>query len=318
VLPLRSMAGPSIGRQARPPILIVGAASRDIATDDPRGWRLGGGVTYGAMAAARLGAHVRALVGADDEAARAQELDLLRDAGVEVHIVNLARGPIFDNQPLPDGGRRQVAHQAADKITPSACPREWRTSGAVILAPVAGELGPGWARLFSEDMLIALGWQGLLRRIVAGRPVEPRRMRPLSLIARADLNVVSAEDARLGGAPLERLLRREGQQLVITNGPRTAMHVIRRDGRLAFRTLPVRPATHIRDETGAGDVFLAGWAAATLAQGAGGQRTSPRALALAVAAASAKVEVGSLVELPDLSQVRDRLLRPPPACRQRS
>ena len=70
----------------RPSVLIVGAASRDLAADDPRGWRLGGGVSYGGLTLARLGLRVRAVVGADAEAARAWELDLLREAGAAVHV----------------------------------------------------------------------------------------------------------------------------------------------------------------------------------------------------------------------------------------
>ena len=65
-----------------PDIVVVGAASRDRVEDDPRGWRLGGAVSYAALAIARLGLRVGALVGADAEAATARELDLLREAGL--------------------------------------------------------------------------------------------------------------------------------------------------------------------------------------------------------------------------------------------
>ena len=37
-----------------PDVVVVGAAARDIAPDDPRGWRLGGGVSYSALTTARL------------------------------------------------------------------------------------------------------------------------------------------------------------------------------------------------------------------------------------------------------------------------
>ena len=47
-----------------PDIVVVGAASRDRVEDDPRGWRLGGAVSYAALAIARLGLRVGALVGA--------------------------------------------------------------------------------------------------------------------------------------------------------------------------------------------------------------------------------------------------------------
>src|SRR5687767_7324595 len=91
---------------ARPSVLVVGAASRDITSGDPRGWRLGGAITYGALALARLGFRVRALVGADREAAEAHELDLLRGAGADVAIVRLRSGPVFENIEAPDGRRQ--------------------------------------------------------------------------------------------------------------------------------------------------------------------------------------------------------------------
>ena len=42
-------------------IVHVGSACRDLATDDPRGWRLGGGVTYAALTTARLGLRTAAV-----------------------------------------------------------------------------------------------------------------------------------------------------------------------------------------------------------------------------------------------------------------
>src|SRR6478752_3913971 len=44
-------------------VLHVGSASRDLTSDDPRGWRLGGGVTYAALTTARLGLRTAAVVG---------------------------------------------------------------------------------------------------------------------------------------------------------------------------------------------------------------------------------------------------------------
>ncbi len=50
-------------------VLHVGSASRDLTDDDPRGWRLGGGVTYAALTTARLGLRTAAVVGVDGVAA---------------------------------------------------------------------------------------------------------------------------------------------------------------------------------------------------------------------------------------------------------
>src|SRR6185295_20414519 len=53
VRPLVSQGPRGVARN--PMVLVVGAASRDITPDDPRGWRLGGAATYGSLLLARLG-----------------------------------------------------------------------------------------------------------------------------------------------------------------------------------------------------------------------------------------------------------------------
>jgi len=103
----------------------VGAASRDVVEDDRRGWRLGGGVSYSALAVARLGLPTRAVIGVDREASTAPELDLLRQAGVDVHLVPLERGPVFVNIERPEG-RLQLCHSPSDPVPTEAVPDEWR------------------------------------------------------------------------------------------------------------------------------------------------------------------------------------------------
>ena len=75
-------------------VVHVGSACRDVAPDDPRGWRLGGGVTYAALTTARLGLRTAAVVGVDALASTARELDDLRDAGVDILRVDLPEGPM--------------------------------------------------------------------------------------------------------------------------------------------------------------------------------------------------------------------------------
>ena len=176
-----------------PGVVVVGAASRDRVADDPRGWRLGGAVSYGALAIARLGLRVAALVGTDAEAADAEELDTLREAGVDVRVAALASGPVFDNIEEP-GGRRQVAYEAADPLPVEALPPEWRSAPAWLLGPVAGELPDAWADVPSEDALVAIGWQGLLRDVRAGEPVRHLAPGPSPLLRRADIVAVSGTD----------------------------------------------------------------------------------------------------------------------------
>lgn len=303
------------GETPGPWLLVVGAASRDVDASDPRGWRLGGTVTYAAMVAARLCVRVRALVGVDGEAARSHELEALRDAGVELALVRLDRGPVFENRQT-DHGRVQLVQGGSDRLAPGALPSGWAEAPAVLLGPVAGEIGEDWADAPRHDALVALGWQGLVRRLHPGSPVERLPLRPNRLAERADVAVASAEDAARGGAPLTDLLARPGQELALTHGARGALHV-RRHGearpRLSMRRLPAIPSRSGAHPTGAGDVFLAAWVVARLVSP---PDTPPwRSLAVASAAASLTVDARTLTDLPDASSIWRRLVRPPGARR---
>jgi len=290
---------------ARPTVLVVGAASRDVTTADPRGWRLGGAVTYGSLTLARFGLRVRALVGVDRDASNAGELDLLREAGVEVALAPLAHGPVFENIERPDG-RRQRCLSAADPIAVTQLPAGWRATDALFLGPVAAELGPEWAGLPAP--FVALGWQGLLRRLVAGTDVQRIDPAPSPLLDAAGLVGVSIDDID-PGTRLSALvdLIRPGAALVVTRGDRggTAL-TSRRPARSALRAYPAIPPNRVVDATGAGDVFLAALLASTIDPSRIGTDDMAARLRLAAAAGSLAVEGPGLVGVPALDAVRRR------------
>jgi sugar/nucleoside kinase (ribokinase family) len=295
----------------RPTVLVVGAASRDLDPADPRGWRLGGTVTYASLAIARLGVGVRTLIGVDDEAASAHELGLLVAAGCEIELARLPHGPVFENLQT-SAGRRQVAYDVSDQIPVGELPLRWRDSDTVLLGPVAGELGGEWAEAFAPASLVALGWQGLLRRLERHQPVLPLPVQPSPLLARAEIALVSAEDlaATSRAALLADLLPRVGQQLLITNGPQPALHLRRSADGFRARTLAPPTAGVVRDTTGAGDVLLGSWLAGVAAARAAGQpATADQLLRVAFTAATLHVEAGALAQMPDLRRLCDRLTR---------
>ena len=286
-----------------PVVLVVGAASRDLVNDDPRGWRLGGAVTYASLALARLGLDVRALVGADAEAAEAEELDLLRSAGVALALGRLLSGPVFDNV-------RHVLHSTSDRIPLTALPRRW-TSGfdALVIAPVADEIGDEWATLAAAtpEPLVGLGWQGLLRVLERNQRIVPRAPAASPLLAAAHVVVMSEADVLAHVTPeaMHGFLRPKAT-LVWTQGANGG-RVLAPDsaGGLRSAPYPAIPSDGILDPTGAGDVFLAGMVAATLQPSLGDPLT------VAAAAASLTVEGAGLTGVPDLAAVRRRMTRPP-------
>ena len=258
-------------------VVHVGSACRDIAPDDPRGWRLGGGVTYAALTTARLGLRTVAVVGLDGEASTAHELDALRDAGVDIMSVDLPEGPVFHNVETPQG-RVQTAIASGVPVRPVALPESWLASASWSLVPVAGEVGDEWVDLIGPEAQVAVAWQGMLRRLVAGRRVE--RIPPIerAIIRRADIVGLShldvAYDTSLGDLcrflhPGARLLVTQGGQggLLVTTGDDGPVEVL--------RYLPT-PTEQEVDPTGAGDTFLAALHVALVRQRLNG---SGRALA---------------------------------------
>jgi hypothetical protein len=293
---------------APPDVVVVGAAARDITSEDRRGWRLGGGVTYGALTVAGLGLRTLAIVGVDDEATTAAELDLMRLAGVDVVPVPLARGPVFENVETP-AGRVQTCVMPSDMLHPSDIgdvPGGALRARAWLLAPVAGELGDAWASMPSETDLVALAWQGILRDLRAGERTHRRAPGPSALVRRANLVGVSHLDVE-PGTSIENLLGlcRPDVTLVLTDGA---------SGGLVFeggreRRYPAIPTERTIDPTGAGDVFLAALLAArTAPTRLAGPVGRDRDLRMAAAAASLVVERPGLLGVPDLRSVLRRML----------
>jgi hypothetical protein len=287
-----------------PSVLVVGAASRDVTADDPRGWRLGGAVTYGALALGRLGFRVRALVGADAEAGSARELDLLRAAGVVIALARLESGPVFDNV-------RHLFLAPADRIPLTALPPHW-TAGldAVLIAQVANELDEEWAALPSP--ILGLGWQGLLRDLVPGRLIGRRSPVPSALVQAASLVGVSREDFAPETAPTDLLeLLGPGTTLAVTDGERGGTILRNAEGGEAAlaRPYPAIPSDGTVDATGAGDVFLAAMLGTMVQPGLLDGLGDPTTLA--AAAASLTIEAPGLLGVPDLAEVRRRAARAP-------
>lgn len=286
-------------------MVVVGAASRDLAPDDPRGWRLGGAATYCSLAAVRLGLRVGCLLGVDDEASVAVELELLRTAGVELRLVRLDRGPVFENLNV-DGHRRQRWLSKTDEISVQALPSAWLGTPAWLLVPVAGEVGEGWAGIPASGARIAVGAQGMLRKFAGDGSVRRVDPGPSALLRAAGLVCASLDDLR-PGMELGRLrLLATEAAIVLTAGAEGG--VAQRGGELVrYRGVATN---QVLDSTGAGDVFLAALMAAWLVTG---EPATSQALRFAAAAASCAVEGLGLSGVPTRVQVAERLRSPAPA-----
>ena len=293
-------------------VVHVGSSSRDLVVADPRGWRLGGGVTYAALTTARLGLRTAALIGVDDASATAHELEFLRDAGVDLVLQHLPEGPIFDNQETP-AGRVQICHAVGRPLNIPILPPAWLQATAWSLVPVADEVDQAWADVVPAGAFLAVGWQGMLRDLVPGGRVTRRPPGPSALIRRADLVGVSRHDVAVGtSVALLAGFMRAGADLLVTEGPEGGLLVrVGADGpREILRYRPTASDREI-DQTGAGDTFLAAALTSVIRPAIGGRSRSRRVpdLRFAAAAGSLTVEGPGLAAVPDRAAVLVRRAR---------
>ncbi len=302
-------------------VVHVGSASRDLTEDDPRGWRLGGGASYSALTTARLGLRTAAVIGVDSAAATASELELLRAAGVELALIALDEGPVFRNRET-SAGRVQTSVAVGEPLAIRSFPDAWRAVPVWSLVPVAGEIGGSWAHAVPAGAFLALGWQGSLRNLEAGREVTRRAPVRSPLLDRADIVGVSRHDLEPGtDAPgLLRFLR-PGAQLLVTDGPAGGRLLrLGPDGRVVARGYAAVDPSWEVDPTGAGDVFLAALLCSIVRPEESGraERRQPEPdLRFAAAAASFAVEAPGLHGVPDRRAVLARLARDGPTAPSR-
>lgn len=290
------------------PPLVIGSASRDLTSDDPRGWRLGGAAAYVGLTLARLGLRPRVVMGVDPDARDAEELSWLTAAGADLHLVLLLEGPVFTNRQTAEG-RIQTCETPGDPLTVEAVPEPWRDARTWCLVPVTGEIDERWAAAPPEEAFVAVGWQGLLRTLPRGGIVQRRPARASALMQRADLVVLSREDVgpAIHSAELTALLA-PSVTLVITEGEAGGVSSsLDEDGHRRVHRYAAVPSEAVVDPTGAGDVFLAGMVAGRLGHPLAG--SSPRApgLCLAAALGSLAVEGPGLLGVPDGAAVAARL-----------
>ena len=295
-----------------PEVVVLAAACRDDAHDDPRGWRLGGGVSYAALALARLGLRTAAVIGLDELAATAPEVEMLADAGVDLLRVPLAVGTVFRNVETP-AGRVQTCVQLGDPVPVVPVPDSWRASPAWMIVPVYGETGDGWAAAIPDHAFVTVGWQGYLRDLRTGERTRRKPPTSSAILDRADLIGLSHFDVD-PETPLDDLAKvlRPGTWLVVTQGAHGGtLAQVTESGTGEVLQYPPTPARQEVDPVGAGDTFLAALTATVVHHRLGGTRSrrGPLDLDFASAAGALAVEAVGLAAAPDRAAVLGRMIR---------
>lgn len=291
-----------------PEFLAVGHITRDLLPDG--GWRLGGTVTFAALAAARLGYRAGILTSAPPDL-----LAAFAELAPQVAVTNVPTetATTFENI-YRDGARRQFLRGQARHLTPDMLPAAWAHPRIVLLGPVAREVAAAFAGTF-PDALTGATPQGWLRRWDASGAVSPA---PLALAGRIlpslDAMVLSREDVLplpealalaadgvpRGDAEAGALIADWARQvpvLAVTRG-RDGATLYRRAA--APRHVSAYPAIEV-DPTGAGDVFAAAFLCALADSGEPGSAAD---FASRVAAYS--VEHPGASGIPTRAEVEDR------------
>ena len=224
-----------------PRLLALGHVTRDRRKE---GLVLGGSVTYGALAARRLGweAAILTSAGADFEPER--ELP-----GVPVFVHRSPATTCFANEYDADGTRRQVVSARADDVDLAPLPDAWRDPDALLLGPVAGELFALGATALEAGCVGAIA-QGYVRAIDASGTVSARPwVRPERDLLGVHVLFLSEHDLEDAGSRARELLAHV-PMIALTRGWRGLTLLSRQ----ATHEVPSLPRPEV-DPTGAGDVF---------------------------------------------------------------
>ena len=206
---------------------------------------LGGSVSYGSLAAQRLGWETGALTSAGPD------FDPPRDlAGVEVFVSRAPSTTRFQNDYDALGTRRQVLTARAEDIELTVLPDTWRNPDALLLGPVAGELRGFPVSAFDAGGVGAIA-QGWLREVAPDGSVSARQW-PTAAQDLAGVHALFLSEFDLPRGAAARDFLQFVPIVVLTRGWE-GVTLFTHD---AARDIPSLPRQEV-DPTGAGDVFAA-------------------------------------------------------------
>jgi 1D-myo-inositol 3-kinase len=252
---------------------------------------LGGTVSYAALAARKLGWEAAVATSAGPEFDPGRDLP-----GVPVFWSPGRTTTRFRNEYQADGVRRQLRTARAEDVDLSAVPEEWRDPDVLLLAPVAGEVGPRVALSFGAEVVGAAA-QGWLRGVDQEGYVYPQMWEdPSSALAGVHVLFLSQHDLPHAEEEVPGLLAYV-PIVALTRGWQ-GLTLFTRQG---AHPVPSLPRTEV-DPTGAGDVFAAGFLVRYQETG-----DPLEAAAFGACAASCAVEGVGVSTLGDRAEIERRL-----------
>lgn len=226
-----------------PRLLAVGHVSRDRR---PTGDLLGGSVTYGAMAARRLGWDAAILTSAGPDFEPERELP-----GIPVFLRRSSATTRFRNEYGEDGTRHQVVTARAGDVDLEALPADWHDPDALLIGPLVGEVSGGLATALEAGCVGAIA-QGYVRAVDEEGEVTARAWeQPERDLLGVHVLFLSEHDLPDASTRASDFLAYV-PMVALTRGWR-GLSLLTRDG---VHEVPSLPRAEV-DPTGAGDVFAA-------------------------------------------------------------
>lgn len=225
-----------------PRLLVLGNATRDELEGEVR---LGGAVSYAALAAAQDGIATGLVTAAPRDAPLLAPL--LATPRLEVRC---AKSEVMTTFGLTYEGRRRRLRlvRRAPALRASDVPPAWRRAEVAYVGPIADECDRSLVESI-EGAFVGVGLQGWLRRVAEDGRVEPALLPEAKLPPRVQVAVASEDDHPDIEAVAARFAA-AGAVVAITRGARGATI---REGHRRIQ-IPAVPAREV-DPTGAGDVF---------------------------------------------------------------
>jgi len=273
-----------------PRLLAVGHVTRDRRPD---GEVLGGSASYAALTARRLGWEAGILTAAGPDFEPGRELP-----GIDVFVRRSAATTRFVNTYEEDGARHQVVTSRADDVDLEPLPDAWRRPEALLLAPVAAEMGAFAATALDAGVVGAVA-QGWLREIDEDGRVWPRAWAEAGrVLSGVHVVFLSVQDLPEADAAARQLLSHV-PMVALTRGWK-GLTFMTRQGEYEIPSFPREEV----DPTGAGDVFAASFLVRYHESG-----DPLDAAAFAACAASCAVEGVGADTLGDREEVERRLVQ---------
>jgi len=251
---------------------------------------LGGVAAYTSLAAKKLGLKVGIVSKLGKDFRYAAKLPGIAINGVSEQEITT----VFFNT-YRNGERIQKVGNVGEKILPKDIPKEFLKARAFHLGPVFNELPPETIRFLREntDAFITLDPQGFLRK-AHNSIILPKNL-DLSILDFVDLVKVSEKDCSEEEIDA---MKQKCEIVIVTRG---------KEGSTVFSKgktfkIPFFKAERLVDETGAGDVFMAGFIKEYLSS-----KDVEKAALFGSAAASFAVEDFGVKGIGTLEEIKERI-----------